>query len=195
MKDFLVYLGGGIGCLNLLWVAWGTWRGKVNTTNTATWMMWFVLDVIILGSNIATGKPYLLALGFTIGAAPNLLLHLKRGAWKWTGVETFSACGASIATVLWLVWGGEAGVVAGALAMNFASLPVLRDLWRCPDRTVFPLFAFTAVAGFITLLGTWPWTIGGSFFAGSSTIANTALALVVLRARPRSSDEMTEQYN
>ncbi|MFA6297413.1 MAG: hypothetical protein WC629_02520, partial [Candidatus Paceibacterota bacterium] len=81
----------------------------------------------------------------------------------------------------WQTLSPEYGVVAGVVALNISGFPLLRSLWKHPDRQAFWMFAITAFACFLTLLVTWPWTIGGSLLSVSGIVYNFTLALLVLR--------------
>ncbi len=140
------------------------------------------MDVVIMINTIIVKKPYFLALGFTLGAGSIFLVHLKKGAWKWTWVETFSTIAATTAFVAGQVFGGNFGIVIGTAAMVFAGAPALTDLRKRPERTALPVFVFSSVAGFLTLLGTLPWSLGASLFPTTSCLWN---ALVVWLIRPR----------
>lgn len=182
LQEFLVFAGALVACLVLLHYAWRVWNGKAATTNMASWLMWFVMDVVIMINTIIVKEPYLLALGFTIGAGSVFLVHLKKGTWKWTGVETFSVAAATTAFLAGQVFGGNFGIVIGTTAMVLAGMPALLDLHKRPERTALPVFAYSSVAGFLTLLGTLPWSLGASLFPTTSFIWN---ALVVWLIRPR----------
>jgi hypothetical protein len=181
MKGLLINTAGILSFINLAWFALKIWRHKAATTSTASWLMWVVLDLVILGSTIATHQPCALALSYTLGASAVLLVHFKLGRWIWTRVETVSAIGAAISAVLWQTLSAEWGVIAGIIAMNVAGVPLIIGLWKQPDRQAFWVFATTAIACLMTLLGTWPWTIGGSLLPGAGMIYNAAIAYMVLR--------------
>lgn len=181
MKELIINVAGILSFLNLVWYALKVWRRKASPTNTASWLMWVILDSVILCSSITTGQPYALALSYTLGAAAVLFVHLKLGTWTWTRVETLSAIGAVIATVLWQMLSPEYGVIAGVTAMTLAGIPLMCGLWKQPDSRSFWMFCNTAIACFLTLLGTWPWTIGGSLLPVAGMIYNVLAAFLTIR--------------
>jgi hypothetical protein len=163
---------------NLAWFANQIFRKKITATNSATWMMWVILDSIILGSNIETGKPYFLALSYVAGATPVFVAHLKMGSWKWTRRETFSAIVAILATVIWQTTSANWGVIAGVLAMTSAGIPLLLDLRKKPDSNCFWVFGLTSIACLLTIISIWPWTVGGTALAFGGILYNGYLANV-----------------
>jgi hypothetical protein len=181
MKELLISAAGILSFVNLVWYALKVWRKYASPTNTASWLMWVILDAVILGSSITTGQPYALALSYTLGAAAVLLVHFKLGTWTWTRVETVSAIGTVIATVLWQKLSPEYGVISGVTAMTLAGIPLMCGLWKQPDSQSFWVFTITAIACFLTLLGTWPWTIGGSLLPAAGIIYNVLVALLTIR--------------
>jgi len=183
MKELLINSAAVLSFLNLSWFAVKVWRGKAALTSTASWLMWVVIDLVILGSTIATHKPYALALSYTLGASAVLFVQLKLGKWIWTRVETVSAIGSAISLLLWQILSPECGVIAGIMALNISGFPLLMILWKNPDRQAFWMFTTTAIACLMTLIGTWPWTIGGSLLSVSGILYNATLAGLVLRKK------------
>ena len=143
--------------------------------------MWFSLDIILLACTIATGKPYRLILSYTIGSLIVLIVHCNRGKWMWTHIETLSAVGVAVTAVLWQTLSPELGVIAGVSAMTIAGIPMTIHLWEHPDRGAFWMFTNTLIACTLTLIGTWPWSIGGSLLPGGVIFFNGLLAWIVLR--------------
>lgn len=181
MKENLIMIAGLISFLNLAFYAYQVWTRKAGANSIASWLMWLTLDVVILGSSIATKQPYALALSYVAGATLVLIAQCKRGTWVWTNVETFSGIGAVIATVLWQTMSPESGVKAGVIAMSLAGIPMMKFMWNNPDRTAFPMFAITTVACIMTMFGTLPWTVGGSLLATGGALFNGYMAIIVLR--------------
>ncbi|MDO8600138.1 MAG: hypothetical protein Q7R73_00775 [bacterium] len=181
MNGFLIYSGGIVSLLNMLYFAWRVGSGAVAPTNTASWLMWFLLDITALAIAIAERKPYALALSYAIGALSILLVHLFLGTWAWTSVEIFSAIGVVVSVALWQKLSGDWGIIACVSAMTIAGIPLTVMMWASPAPQTFWLFANTAIACGLTLLGTRPWTIGNSFLAWGGLVYNGAMALIVLR--------------
>ena len=169
-----------ISLLNLSYFAFQIFSKKVEATNTATWLMWVIIDLVLVGSTYATGKSCLLALSYTVGALIVLITHLMYGKWKWTKNETRSAIGATIASVIWQTISPDYGVIAGTLALTIAGLPLLFELKKDPSIHVVPMFAYTTLACALTLIASWPFTIGGSFLAAGGMAYNGYMCFLCL---------------
>ena len=181
INGLLIYGGGSLSLLNLLYFAWGIWSGAIAPTNTASWLMWTLLDLTALGTAIASRNPFALALSYTVGAGAVLLVHLRLGTWTWTWVESFSALGVVVSIILWQKLSADYGIIACVSAMTIAGTPLLVTLWSYPDPRVFWVFANTAIACAMTLAGSRPWTVGGVMLPGCGLIWNGAVALIALR--------------
>ena len=181
MKEFLINAGGLLSFGAMVWFGVKVWRGKAEPTSMASWLMWVILDAVILGSTIATHKPCALALSYVAGASFVFIVHIKKGKWVWTYVETISAGGTAVSTILWFTLSPEAGVIAGIVAMTAAGMPMLLSFAKAPDRQAFWLFANVTIACAMTLIATWPWTIGGSLLSGGGLLYNGLVAYLATR--------------
>lgn len=179
----LILIAGLLSFLNLTWYAIKVWTKKAGANSIASWLMWVCLDSVILGCTLATGKPYALALSYVAGASFVLIAQFKRGTWTWTGVETFSAIGATIATILWQTIDPAYGVGAGVIAMTLAGIPLMRFMWNNPDPTSFWMFANTVIACILTLVALDTWSIGGALLPAGGLLFNGYMAIIVLRKK------------
>jgi len=80
---------------------------------------------------------------------------------------------------VWLHYGALLGLLAGIVAMNVAGVPNFIDMWHKPIRESWPVWGFTTVAYFCTLLGS-DWSFGGIILAVSSMFFSGLLTLIVL---------------
>lgn len=199
-SEVLIYGAGVVSFVNLLWFARNMWYGKAAVTNTASWAMWFALDLSALAMMIADKKPFMLTLGYTIGAAVVLGVHVAKGGWKWTWVEMVSALGVAASVGFWLALDSlELGTIAYLTAMTIAGIPLLTLFAKTPDRNAFWVFANTVIACSLHLLGAWPvssifsaapaWTIVGDLIGITGFIFNGIIAILVLRA-PRKATQL-----
>lgn len=185
MKSFFSYFGGAIAVSILLWYAWRIWKKRVEPQSSASWLMWTLLDAVILTCTIAAHKSLWLPLGYVIGALAVTLALFARGTWQWRGTETTCAIGVVVATTIWLTWSAAYGILAGVVAMTFAGAPLCLNLIRNPVRKTWPVWFFTAVACFFTLLGS-DWSFAGTVLAWGGVAFDGGLTLVVLRPIKRS---------
>jgi len=182
LKELIAIFGAITIALYLNFYALRIWRGERFPQNPASWLMWLVLDSLVLTTTILAHKPIWLPLAYVIGCAPVTAANFIRGTWKWSKRETFSLIVASIATYLWQTNGADWGVVAGAAAMCTAGIPLYMDMIDKPDRGSFPVWAITALACVCTLIGS-DGTLTGMALAIGSLLYNGSLSFVVLRVK------------
>jgi len=181
--DF-AFWGGIIGAFMLVRYAWRVARKKEPPGPMASWLMWEVLNVLMLTTSILAKKSFWLPLGWTIGSGLIVITHFWRGKLKWSKRETLSAFLAAVATMVWLRYGPEEGIVAGTFALTFAGIPMLADMVSNPLRSTFPIWFTTCVACLFTLYAAnWSFSVG-TFLPWCSLGYNAIMATLVLR-RPR----------
>ncbi len=182
MQQFLIYGAGLLSLLNLLNTAWKVWTKRTDPSNTATWSMWALLDLVILLCTIAAQKEYMLPLSYTVGASAVAIVHIFRGKWAWGKIEKQCIAGAVISTILWLAFTPEVGIFFGVIAMTVAGWPLLLDIKNKRNPKMVWLFALTAIACLMTLLGTpWPWDIGSALLGAAGMIYNGTVAWFCVR--------------
>ena len=184
MKLFFTYLGGLIAFSVLIRFAYHVWKRKVPASTPASWLMWTILDALLLVTTLTSHKPGWLPGAWTLGALSVTVALIVRGRWSWSYKETICAIRATIATFIWLSYGAMLGLVAGIIAMNTAGIPNFIDLWKNPIRGTWPVWGFTVVACFCTLLGS-DWSFGGIILASTSMIFNGLILCTVLFRKPQ----------
>ncbi len=193
MKLFFTYIGGVIAFSVLIRFAWNVWNRKVPASTPASWLMWTILDSLLLVTTLANAKPGWLPGAWTLGAGSVTVALIARGKWLWSYKETISAMGAAIATYIWFSYGAMLGLVAGIVAMNTAGIPNFIDQWRNPIRGTWPVWGFTIVACFCTLLGS-DWSFSGVILAVSSMFFNSILLCIVLFRKPTATKTCAVDY-
>jgi hypothetical protein len=143
--------------------------------------MWLVMDLILLVTTYLAGKEIWLALAYVVGCAPMAFANFKMGEWKWRNRESFSFFLAALATCIWLAIGAEEGMVAGAVAMVTAGLPLYIDLVGQPERETFPIWGITTYACICTLVPSGWVVASGTALAWGSFLYNSTLSFFVLR--------------
>lgn len=179
MKDIFTYTGGFIAFSVLMWFALNVWTRRVPPSTPASWLMWSIMDSLLLFTTLANHQPGWLPGGWTLGASSVTAVLLVRGKWSWSYKETICAIGAATATYAWLHYGAITGLLSGIIAMNVAGIPNFIDMWRNPIRGTWPVWGFSTIACLFTLLGS-DWSFGGIILAASSMFFNGMLTLVVL---------------
>ena len=179
-NQLLINLGGIIAFVTLAVFSFQIWIEKVKPISSATWSMFVLIDLILLVSSYFAGKPYMLPLGYTVGALMVTAAHFKRGQWIWTWKEGLSLGVMLASTVVWLaniesVW----GVYASIGAMLAAGAPMYYSLWNKPDKDIRWMLIATAIAGTISILGA-DFEVFSTYAVGlSGLLYNGSLAIIV----------------
>lgn len=182
LKDYIGLFGGVVAVSVLLHYTYNVIRGRVVAASVASWLMWSILDIILLVTTWQAGKPVWLPLGWTVGSGLITISLLKRGQWVWQKTETLSALCALTAAIVWLTQGAVAGIVAGTLAMNFAGFPLLMEMVKRPIRATFHVWFVTCVACALTLIAS-DGSFAGTFLPWMSLGYNGLLSVLVLRQK------------
>jgi hypothetical protein len=183
MNEFFSYAGGLIAFLNLMWFACGIWNRKIPASTPASFLMWTVLDVLILASTLSAHKPCWLALGYTVGALAVTIACYARGKWIWSYKETVCAVGGIITAYIWMTWNAEIAIFSGVCAMTITGIPISVDLWHNPIRETWKVWTITVVACVFTLFGS-DWSLSGTILAWAGIAYNGGMALIVLLRKP-----------
>lgn len=181
MKQKISFAGGI--CSATIIVAFGIYLMTHDIPqNVCSWIMWAVLDSIILVSCFKAGnkRPWLPA-GFVLGASIVAIILLTRGVWGWGVVETISAIGATIAIVCWWKLGPKSAIVASVLAMTIAGIPAMHDAWVLPDPSSWWLWGGVAFSALLSCYGAKKWTVEECFLPSASFAFNIAMTILVLR--------------
>lgn len=181
MKQKIGFLGGLISTIVV--VAFGIYLA-VNDVhqNVVTWIMWTILDVIILLTSLAAGnkQPWLPA-GYTLGSFLVTAIIISRGDWQWGIVETISIIGVLVAIIFWKKSGPRSAIVVSTLAMTVAGIPAMRDAWLAPDPGSWWLWGGVAFSCILSCYGAKAWTIEDRFMPCASLVFNITMMVFVLR--------------
>lgn len=183
LKTSLEYVGGLIAFLTLVWYARNIWFKKVPAQTPASFLMWTMLDMVLLATTLANHKPGWLPGAWTAGATLVTIALFVRGKWAWSWKETLSAICATVAMSVWYKSNNEIGLYAAIIAMNSAGVPNLIDMWKNPIRESWPVWFLTVVACLFTIAGS-DWTFNGMILPICSTIYNGTVTLIVLFKKP-----------
>lgn len=170
----------------LLWYAWKVWRRQFLPTTYASFLMWMVMDVLLVVNAIRTFQSIWMQLGFTIGATAVTCVLWKRGERTWGSRETFTAICAGLSIGATYFMEGASAQFWTVLAMDVAGIPILLDNLKNPVWDSFPMWFTTVISCVLQLYGsdwkTWdPFVV--PLMCGSY---NALMALVVLRGRKAS---------
>lgn len=182
---YFPYIGAGINTLVLLWFAVMVLIKKISATSPASWGMWMILDGILTGASYfaaPTKLQWILPAAWTFGAVAVMIACIVRGKFTWGWNETLCAVLASVAAYFWLTVNAEAGVVAGAIAMTIAGIPLFVDMWKCPNRGLLPPALVTCVACVLLFVSAYG-SFSGVFLPIVSFSYNAVLIVILLRKK------------
>ncbi len=166
-----------------LWYAYNVWTRKAHASTGATWVMWVVLDSLLLATTIANNEPGYLPGAWVLGSTSVAIALFVRGKWIWSYKETICAIGAIISAYIWFRYGALIGLMGSITAMNIAGIPNFIDLWRNPIKDTWPVWGFSALSCLLTLIGS-DWSLGGIINAVNGIFFNTILLIIVLFKKP-----------
>jgi hypothetical protein len=158
---------------------------KIDATSPASWGMWMFLDAILTGASYfsaPTELRWILPSGWTLGALAVALACVIRGEFSWTWRETLCAVSAGVAAYFWMSMNAEAGVIAGAIAITLAGVPLLVDMSKTPNRGLLPVPIVTCVACTLFIISAHG-SFVGVFLPAASLVYNAALIGLLLRKK------------
>lgn len=101
----------------------------------ASWVIWGLLDTIILAAMIAKGTVNYQIVGTIFGVWTVMYLAVRRGEPGWTNLDKFCLTGSALAVVIWQIFDSPTLGLAASLAANFiGSIPTLGKTWDDPKQ-------------------------------------------------------------
>lgn len=181
MKNKIGFLGGLMAAIII--ATFGIYLAMNDVRqNVVTWIMWTILDVIILVTSLSAGnkRPWL-PIGYTLGSILVTIIIITKGEWQWGLVETISVIGVMIALIIWKKSGPKFAVIASTLTLTIAGIPAMYDAWLYPDPASWWLWGGVALSCILTCYGARAWTIEDRFLPCASFIFNASMMIFVLR--------------
>ena len=113
------------------------WKGPITPAKPAiaTWLIFFVLDVVVLVGMYAKNELNWQICVATAGALWTTVLAYMYGVSGWTPIDTVCLTGAALGVVLWSYF-REAnwGIVIGSTAMVIGVVPTVISTWIDPSH-------------------------------------------------------------
>lgn len=181
MKEKIGFSGGLIATIVI--VSFGIYLSMNNVyQNIVTWILWTILDAMILFSSLAAGnkRPWLPA-GYTLGSILVVVIIISKNVWSFGLVETMSVIGVIAAIIIWKRSGPKLAVIASTLGMIIAGIPGMYDAWLQPTPESWWLWAGVSLSCILTCFGAKAWTIEDRFLPCASFIFNLSMMIFVLR--------------
>lgn len=118
----------------------------------ATWLIWLVLDFLLLGSMYSKDSVNLQIVACTIGASVVWLLSLKYGVKGWTLIDTLCVIGAAIGIVGWIVFSANWAIVSCSISAIIGAIPTLNSVFDDYRRESKLAWIMGLLAGVLTTL-------------------------------------------
>ena len=183
IHELLKGLGGLLGLVMYAPLALDILRRGGRGHSFAMWALWALLDTTATVSLMLQRGNYLLTLGFSIGSILLSLMLLHYGRFTWGRCEWMVLLMVLLCLLVWADAGPCGATIATTLAILFAGVPGLVELWCHPDPAAARVWAGFVVANLLALLGGENWSVAERFPPAAFTMQALVMVLVGHRHR------------
>jgi hypothetical protein len=151
--EFLSTAGGILAMLMFVPLFMRILRESGGGQSFASWMLWGVLDAILVVSLIEQRGNFWFVAGFAIGdlAIAALLAYQRRFTWGW--FENLILAMVAICVIGWKMAGSQAAMIFSIIAVCVAGVPGFISLKRKPDRHTSLIWLGFSAANAIAFFG------------------------------------------
>jgi len=168
------------GILPYVLLVIGITNGKVKQS-FATWMLWLVLDIIVLCGIIAQDGNSLLFFVFTLGTIVVTAVLVFKRQFSWGRFETFVTALVAICITVFLMGGPYIATIATTAALNIAGIPQLIATYKDPKTASAKAYFLFMTSSLLSVMGTEAWTVQDKLPQMSSAIYCLIVFLLALR--------------
>ncbi len=186
------YIAGVISFLGFAPYIIATIKGK-NRPNRATWMIWFLVSIILLVSYQASGGTHTLWVMRTnvLFSGTLALLSWKYGASGWSALDVGCLIGALFGLLLWWFFDSPLPTLYISIGIDIVgAIPTVKKSWKNPfeeDRLTWILFW---VANTLNLFAMPSWSVPiASYPVYLFLISGVMTVLLVCRSHSKNKDE------
>lgn len=191
--DILLWLSGILGFLaNIPYII-----DIIKTQNTpepmkpsrVSWIIWAVLDILIVATSTANGKSPLeiaLPLGYAAGASFVAILSLKYGEWGNAKEAQGVMIGSTIGILIWLFAGPEVALCAFVAVLWMSAWPTIKKIWknsRSETRLPWTMWLVASALSVIALGKPAGWTFVGSVVSMTYLLMNIPICYALFFRR------------
>jgi hypothetical protein len=127
-------------------------RHKKSEPSIASWLVWAILDCIVLLGMLNKHTANGLIIVSALGSCSIFLLSLKFGFIHWTKIEIASLIGAGIGIILWIISGDSNFGIAACLGANLiAAFPTFKSAWYNPEKENRPAWTIFWIASLVCI--------------------------------------------
>ncbi|MEK7647301.1 MAG: hypothetical protein AAB378_02935 [Patescibacteria group bacterium] len=137
-------------------------RGETKPSK-ASWIIWAVLDVIVLAGMMAEHSVnYQIAIA-VIGSSLVTILSLKYGASGWTRLDKCCFAGAILGIILWLIFNNPIfGIITSLGVMSIGSIPTFVSAWGDASREDKSAWTIFWISCIFALMAVPAWTVANA---------------------------------
>ncbi len=161
---------------------YGIMKGKIEQ-NFATWMLWVMLDAIVLGSVVMQKGNFLLLVFYCIGGTLVCFSLFYMRMIRWTRFETFVLSLVVICLMVWSMVGSYWTTIVSTIAVFVSGAPQIKDSFKEPDRKTGFIYLGYFFANIFSFFATKSWTIQDKFYPGMCAILCSIISFVAFGKR------------
>ncbi len=158
----------------------GIWKGTVKQ-KFATWVLWLMLDVIVLSGIILQHKDPLLFSVFASGTFLVTIFLLIKKQFSWSKFETFVSVLVAICCTVYLLSGSYWAIIASTAALNIAGIPQLIQTYQKPHTASPVAYGLFAISSGLAVIAADEWSVPGRLPQMSSLVYCSLIVLLSFR--------------
>lgn len=171
------------GSLPYLLLIIGIVKGEVRQS-FASWLLWLILDTIVLYGIMAQKGSMLLFSVFTTGTLVVTLFLVFKKQFSWEKFETFVSVLVGICIFMLLRGSPYISIIASTAALNIAGIPQIIGTYRDPRSTSTKAYFLFMLASLLSVISTEVWTVQDKLPQTSSTVYCFIIVLLSMRKAP-----------
>jgi len=184
MSEFLSVLAGLISVVGLIPYAHGILRGKTKPAK-ASWVVWAIVNVVILAGMWARGVVNGQIIGVVIGCLVITVMALRYGAPGWTRLDKFCLAGAVLGIFLWQILGDALyGVLIALAVATIGSIPTFVSAWEDYRRENKPAWLMAWLSSVCMMLALKEWTLAAAVQPVTFFLLQSVLVYIIF-IRPK----------
>lgn len=173
-------IAGIIGLGAYIPLLYGIYRNDIKQ-NFVAFMLWAILDIIVVITTKLQNGNYMLPLAYALGATlVTISLGIKKQvAWSW--IETLTSFLVLVCLLVWGFVGPKAGTLASSIAVVIAGIPQVIDTYKKPKESSVLVYFLFLIPNVLSFLAGKAWTIEERFYSGSVIVFTVVIIIFAMR--------------
>ena len=168
------------GILPYILLISGILNGKIKQS-FATWVLWCILDIIVVWEVVTQHGNYLLYSVFALGTLLTAISLIYKKIFSWGRFETFISILVTLCIAVIIICGSHYGIIFTTTALNIAGIPQLKDTFQNPKSTSKTAYLLFALSGMLSTIGAESWSVEERLPSMSAMIYCLLILLFSLR--------------